>query len=228
MCFSATASFTLAGVLFGVGTASIAQSETESARLFAGMPMLFGAQQLAEGIVWLTIANPPTQAAVHRIAVMTFLALALVIWPLWAPVALRLVERDASRKKLLTACFAVGVLVAAIGGQLLHRWQPYAVIAGHSIVYKHATMEIVVPEYILLVVYAIPTIGSFFASTVPMVRTIGTMLLISLVIAFAVQRHALTSVWCFFAAVLSVSIYVAVTRASQSPIAARTAPAAVS
>jgi uncharacterized protein DUF6629 len=225
MCFSATASFTMAGVLVAVGVASIARSESPSARLFAAIPLLFGAQQAAEGIVWLTITDPPSLATLHRLAVMTFLALALVIWPLWAPIALRLHERDRARKKVLTTFIAIGVLVAVVAGNLLHRWQPYAVIAGRSIVYKHATMGIVVPEYVLLLVYAIPTVGSFFVSTVPMVRTIGATLFVSLVLAFLIERQALTSVWCFFAAVLSVLIFVAVTRTSRSSAVLQASPA---
>ena len=212
MCFSATASFSLSAVLATVGGASIARAETPRTRLFAAIPLLFAAQQAVEGIVWVTIAVPPSETTLHRLAVMSFLALALVIWPLWAPTSLWLLEKNAHRRKVISAFFALGIVIAAVAGTLLLRWQPVASIVANSIDYKHATMGNVIPEWVLLFAYSVPTVGSFFASTRPMVPKIGFLLFASLVIAAMVKHAALTSVWCFFAAALSVLIFVAVTR----------------
>ncbi|MDQ2931901.1 MAG: hypothetical protein M3Y05_13955, partial [Gemmatimonadota bacterium] len=74
-----------------------------------------------------------------------------------------------------------------------------------------------IPEWVLLFAYSVPTVGSFFASTRPMVPKIGFLLFASLVITAVVKNAALTSVWCFFAAALSVLIFVAVTRMDGAP-----------
>ena len=91
MCFSAAASFTLSGVLGVTGAASLARSNAPDMRLFAAIPLLFGLQQFAEGIVWSTM-GASTLVPLHESAIVSFLALALVIWPLWAPLSLWMIE----------------------------------------------------------------------------------------------------------------------------------------
>jgi hypothetical protein len=215
MCFSAAASFTLSGVLGIAGAASLARSESPGSRLFAAMPVLFGLQQFAEGIVWATM-DKPLDVGLHEGAVVTFLSLALVIWPLWAPLSLWLIEPRGVRRRVLMSFFCLGVIIAAVALRLLLEWKPVAVVAGHSIDYKHATMGFAIPEWALLLAYAIPTVGSFLVSSRTMVRAIGFTLFVSLILAFLIEREALTSVWCFFAAVLSGMILVAVQRMSQT------------
>ena len=209
MCFSAAASFTLSGVLAVTGAASIARTTTPEARLFAAIPLLFGFQQFAEGIVWTTM-GASTRVPLHESAVVSFLALALVIWPLWAPLSLWLIEPRGLRRRAMMSFFILGVIIAAIALRLLLQWEPVAVVAGHSIDYKHATMGFAIPEWALLLAYGVPTVGSFFVSSRTMVRAIGVTLFVSLLLAFLIKREALTSVWCFFAAVLSGMILVAV------------------
>jgi hypothetical protein len=74
MCFSATASFTLSGILIGVGTASVVRSSSPSHRLLAAAPLLFGAQQAAEGVIWLTVGDQ-SHATLEHLAVDVFIAL---------------------------------------------------------------------------------------------------------------------------------------------------------
>jgi hypothetical protein len=202
MCFSATGSFALAGLLTGVGGLSLARSSMPAPRMFAAVPLLFAAQQAAEGVVWRTLESPRPDG-MHALAIQVFLAVALVVWPLWLPVSLRLIERDASRRRMLLWVIVVGALVAGCAAFLLVRWEPTASIVGHSIHYDYGTRHGLLSSALYLAIYAIPTVVPFFLSTARRARTIGTVLVISLVVAIAVERSALTSVWCFFAAVLS-------------------------
>ncbi|HEV7704168.1 MAG TPA: DUF6629 family protein [Gemmatimonadaceae bacterium] len=215
MCFSAAASFSLSGVLGVTGAASLARSDMPETRLFAAIPLLFGLQQFAEGVVWATMGALP-DLAVHETAVVSFLALALVIWPMWAPFSLWLIEPRGVRRRVLMSFFCFGVIIAIVALRLLLQWEPIAVVAGRSIDYKHATMGFAIPEWALLLAYSIPTVGSFFVSSRTMVRTIGVTLFVSLILAFLIKREALTSVWCFFAAVLSGMILVAVGRMNRT------------
>lgn len=226
MCFSAAASFALSGVLAITGAASVAKSHAPDTRLFAAMPLLFGLQQFAEGTVWATM-DAPVHLALHETAVVSFLAFALVIWPLWAPLSLWLIEPRGIRRRVLMSCFILGVIIAGIALRLLLKWEPVAVVAGHSIDYEHATMGFVIPEWALLLAYAIPTVGSFFASSRTMVRAIGVTLFVSLILVFLIKREALTSVWCFFAAVLSGMIYVAIERMHRAPSTSAPVPVPV-
>ena len=211
MCFSAAASFTLAGVLTGVGVVSVARNESKPHRLLAVVPFLFAAQQVAEGVVWLTMPGGD-QTLLSRVATTAFLAIALVLWPIWAPLSLRIVERSDPRRRALTGIAWLGVVVAAIAAFLLARWQPIAAMAGHSITYHFGRSTTGLVGLLILVAYAIPTVGPFFVSTVSLARTIGAALVVSLGIAALIERDATTSVWCFFAAVISVLVVVAVDR----------------
>ena len=208
MCFSAAGSFAVAGVLTAIGGASVARNVSVPSRMFAAVPLIFAAQQAAEGVVWITMAGPPDDPW-HRVAVATFLGVALVLWPTWLPLSLQRMERDAERRRWLTMLAWFGGGVSAVGLWLLARWQPTASITGHSITYSYAWNSNAPRDLVLLQAYLVPTITPLFVSTARLSRVIGGALVCSLIVAIAVQRDALTSVWCFFAAVLSVLVLIA-------------------
>ena len=206
MCFSAMGSFALSGVLAGTGAAALALNGSRSQRLFAAIPLVFAAQQAAEGVVWLTIAGP-AQATLQRLAVAVFLGIAVVIWPTWCPLSLCLAERNPGRRRLLSVMSWLGIGVSVGALALLLRWHPVAHVAGHSIQYVHEDSPL---GHYTVLVYAVVALLPFFVSTTKLVRTIGTAFVVALVVTIVIYREALTSVWCFFAAILSGLILVAV------------------
>ncbi|HXT18260.1 MAG TPA: DUF6629 family protein [Gemmatimonadaceae bacterium] len=215
MCFSATGSFTLSGVLAAVGVASVTRKVQAPARMFAAVPLLFAAQQVAEGVVWLTMnsargSTPDALGAIHRLSVYAFLAFALIVWPVWSPLSLRFIERNPARKKMLTALCALGAAIGVGAAVLLSRWQPVAAVAGHSINYSWAGSRNPIVELVVLLAYASATVVAFFVSTVRYARVIGGALVVSVAMTMLIRREALTSVWCFFAAVVSCLVLVAV------------------
>ena len=211
MCYSASGSFALSGILTAAGVVGVARNRSKTHRLFAAIPLLFAAQQAVEGVVWSTF--PPSEHdAAHRVATVAFVAVAMVIWPVLVSSSLRAAERRTARRRALTALLGVGALVAAGSALLMMRTPPVAAIAGHSIRYESMSFGSHATQIVLLLIYLGSTILPFFVSTMPMARTIGITLVISLVVTFFVERDALTSVWCFFAAVLSVQTLVVVER----------------
>ena len=56
MCFSATASFIAGTTLSVVGVAALKRTEAKTELPFAAIPLLFGIQQLIEGVIWLTFS----------------------------------------------------------------------------------------------------------------------------------------------------------------------------
>jgi hypothetical protein len=214
MCFSATGSFAISGLLTAVGATSLARNSSKPQRMFAAIPLIFAAQQAAEGTVWLTMSGG--RGGVHQLAVNIFLAVALIIWPTWLPVALRAVEQNPSRRRVLGALVWLGGAVAVYAAVFLARFHPVAQIAGHSIRYDYASSGDRGSHLFYLLVYTLPTVVPFFVSTLKMARPIGVLLVVSLVASVIVQRDALTSVWCFFAAILSGLILIAVERHQRS------------
>ena len=201
----------MAAVLTVIGGASIVASADKPRRLFAAIPLAFAAQQAAEGIVWLTI-DAPEHAKLLRAAVFGFLAFALVIWPTWVPWALRVAERDPARRKWLARLTWIGVFVSLAAAVLLTRWAPHAYIEGRSVHYNFGVPTGTVSHLLLVVAYAAPALVSFFVSTIELSNVFGAALVLSMGAALAIREEALTSVWCFFAAGLSLLILVSVRR----------------
>jgi len=217
MCFSATGSFALSGVLTLLGAASMARNSSKPHRMFAAIPLLFAAQQAAEGTVWLTIAGD--HHTLNRVAVSVFLTIALVVWPTWLPFALRRIERSATRRRTLAALLVAGGVVAVCAVLLMVSFPPFARIAGHSISYDYAGTGDAPKHLLLLLAYVVPTVAPFFASSLHMARLLGSVLAASLLVSVLVKRDALTSVWCFFAAVLSGLILLALAREQRATLA---------
>jgi len=209
MCFSATGSFAFAAALTAAGAASLRQKPSRAQRLLAWIPLLFGVQQAAEGIVWLTIQDPD-RARLHLLAVVTFLGFALVVWPTWMPLSLLLAETRPQRRAMLGALVAVGVCVSLYAGWELVRAQPAARIDSHSISYDYAGVGNVLVLALYLPVYVVATVVPYFVSSMRRARLMGTVLAVALLATFLIRRETLTSVWCFFAALMSVIIVLSV------------------
>jgi hypothetical protein len=212
MCFSATGSFAVSAVLTGVGAGSMAKGHDRASRMLALMPLLFAAQQAAEGLVWLTVAAKP-DSPLQVAAVNVFLGFALVVWPTWLPVSLFRIEKAPGRRRLLASFVGVGVAVSALGGSLLVYWRPQAYEAGHSIHYDYGVSGGPWSQAAYLLLYILPTVVPFFLSTLGLARAMGSVLLVGLAAALVIKQGALTSAWCFFAAIISVLIVIALHRA---------------
>ncbi len=209
MCFSATGSFGAAAVIGGIGAVAVRHAPPPSHRMLAAIPLLFAAQQVAEGVVWTTIHHPG-HGGLQSVAVAAFLGFALIVWPIWVPLSLWMAERNASRRRGLSVLLWIGVVVAGYAAVLLIRDPPVAHVAGHSIAYSYGARDPTLVLAVYLPGYVLPTIVPFFVSTISRAKVMATVLIVSLLATFLIQRHALTSVWCFFAAILSTILVVSI------------------
>jgi len=109
MCFSASASFIAGASLSAIGVAALKQTKTKSERPLAMIPLLFGIQQLTEGVIWLTFRH---HAPLLKEA-MTFVysAFSHAFWPIYIPFAIGVLEAVRWRKRTLF------VLQAAVRGR---------------------------------------------------------------------------------------------------------------
>lgn len=211
MCFSAAASFTAGGALAAAGGTSIAVAANKRATLFAAVPLGFAAQQISEGVVWLT-TKEPAHHVLHRAAMFTFLIFALVVWPMWIPIAVRRAERDDARRRWLDRLAWMGVVVSAVALGLIVGWDAHARVEGHSVHYSFGPASGEIVQLLLVAGYVLPTLGPFFISTINLSHVFGGALVVSMVAALVIRHEALTSVWCFFAAALSAIVLISVWR----------------
>ncbi|MEO6361197.1 MAG: DUF6629 family protein [Sphingomicrobium sp.] len=200
MCFSATASFTAGTALIVLGTVTARRARRWTELPFALIPALFGIQQLTEGALWMTFSNQEA----HLNAVLTHLysLFSHVLWPFYVPLAVFLLERVPWRRRLL---FGVAVAGAATALYLLYflAMEPtVSQIAGHHIDY-------VSPHFYIggvLALYVLATCVSSLLSSHRAVRWFGVATSISLGLAAALYAAWFISVWCFFAAAISVIV----------------------
>jgi 5-keto 4-deoxyuronate isomerase len=61
--------------------AAIKKTRHKSQLLFASIPLLFGVQQLAEGVLWHTLPNPE-YANVQRTFTYVYVLFAQTVWPI--------------------------------------------------------------------------------------------------------------------------------------------------
>ncbi len=202
MCFSATASFVAGGSLSAIGAATIAKVERRSELPFATIPLLFGIQQTVEGVIWLTFRHdaPPLKLAMTNV----YSVFSHVLWPIYVPFAIGVLESTAWRRKALVAFQAAGVVV---GLYLLYSLVTRPIVA--QVIGRH--MVYVSPHFYLfpvMVLYLAATCVSCFFSSHKFVGLFGVLGLVSFIASYLVHASALVSIWCFFYAILSLLIYV--------------------
>lgn len=199
MCFSATASFITGGTLTVVGGATLSKSKNKKELPLASIPFLFGIQQIIEGIIWVSFRS----IFVNTIATYIYLFFAYVLWPILTPIAILLVETHPMRRRILQIFFVVGLV---IGLYLLHSiiTEPRkAHIINQSIAYNFHYAQ----NFFYVVPYVIVTTGSAIISSYKILKFFGLFTLIAFFISKWFYSVTFVSVWCFFAAVLSLFIF---------------------
>jgi hypothetical protein len=201
MCFSAGASFGASALLIGAGIGGMKKLGTPDMLPFATVPILFGIQQFAEGILWLSFLNRDL-APWHDPSIYFFLFFAQVIWPLWVPFSIWLMEPDPTRKKILSYFMILGGAFSAYLVYCLFAYEVSAVVDGGHIKYYLYFPNMELRRSLYFFVTLIP----FFISGLRFMKLLGLAFLGSLIISFYFFLGYVISVWCFFAAVLSALI----------------------
>ena len=206
MCFSAGASFGASAVLGVIGVVAIAKAKTTPRRLFATIPFLFSVQQLAEGMLWLSLKNPALEAG-QPFFTYTFLVFAMMIWPIWIPFTILLLEKDARRKKIMNVFLSIGVLVSVGVACVLLLYRVQVIPAHHHLHYRvdfPSAIKNLMGLFTLL--YFMVTVVTPFISGIKRMKLLGFIFLASYLFAVIFYDGFVVSVWCYFAAILSIVV----------------------
>jgi hypothetical protein len=204
MCFSAGASFTGGVVLSTIGIATLAKAGKPTQKLFAGIPLIFGLQQFAEGVLWTTLKSGGHDR-LQDAATYIFLITALVIWPVMVPLSMWLMEEGKRRKKILAGLLVTGGILSLFYAFCLISYNVTAQIQSFHIQYIDEFP--VIPVRIAFVLYLATTIAPLFVSSVRRMWLFGVLISVSCIVTGIFFSQYLTSVWCFFAALISIAIY---------------------
>lgn len=219
MCFSATASFAAGFVLTGIGAACLARAPDRRSLPFAAIPLLFGLQQAVEGGLWLALYD--REAATAACFATGFSAFSQVLWPLYVPLAVWLIEPDARRRRLIALCGAAGAIVGlGLLYGLIRLPVTGELVDGH-IFYRSDHFDalynagLFAPASLL---YVAATCVSLMLASDRLVNAIGAAMALGFTLTLAFYETWLISVWCFFAAMLSTLIWVWVQRRAGTPL----------
>ena len=210
----------MAGALLlptGAAALGIAWAKGQQQKLpLAAAPLLFGLQQTCEGIVWLGIQAqaplaPTDQSVVTVVAALAYLFFAYVFWPVWMPLAAvaQMPRAKHGEARLWDGVPALG-LVPALTLWLPFLIHPHSAVPeqiGHSLVYALRPWSAsLLPPVIGPVLYAALIVLPFLRVPSRRVLIFALTLLVAFGLTAWATSEALTSVWCYASALLSVQI----------------------
>lgn len=215
VCFSMTADLVAGTALLPVAALALREVKHRREVMFALLPAVFALHQFLEVAVWAGL-DGDVSAGIANLAMRAYLFIAWPLLPTYVPLALWLLERGRTRRRV--APFVVlGVAVSA--------YLAYVVLANPVEVIRHAHgLEYdtdVRHPLVWAVLYIVAVIGPALVSGHRSIVAFGVLNLVGLiaVAVFYVQEFA--SLWCVFAAASSILILVHMIRRRRLPDAQR-------
>ena len=203
VCFSATADFAGSVVLGTIGIATLREVKHPREMLFASMPLLFALHQFTEGFVWMGLNGTLSSAVAHS-AAAAYVLFAQALLPFLLPLGVMLLEPTRFKQRQMFGFVVLGgvLMLYMLWGLIAY---PLEIsIQQHSIVYY----DVITTTTFIAMLYVLATCGSLFFSGFGELVVLAWANLIGLLIVMMVKRYAFTSIWCAYAAVVSVIIYV--------------------
>ena len=200
MCFSVEADVAV-GVAVGVVGVDALRHVTRPAQWpLAALPLVFAAHQLNEAFVWWGL-DGTFSSSVARWAAWIYLGIAFVL-PAWVPVTVALIEPDRMRRRVMWGFAALGAVVSAVLLLALLRGGPHVREEPLHLAYAVDTGVGVQ----MAVLYVAATCGAFLASSDRRIALVGLLNLVAVSVLAALLMTGVISLWCAWAAVVSVLI----------------------
>ena len=155
-------------------------------------------------MVWLSLKSPGN-AGLESFATHIFLIMAQVIWPVLIPVSIMHMEKSSKKRKILSVFLAVGIILACYYSYCLIAFRVHPIIKGYHIQYDTEFPESL--AMVAFVFYIAATLPPLFMSSIKRMYLFGLLMTFSCLVTGIFYTQYLTSVWCFFAALISGVIF---------------------
>jgi hypothetical protein len=157
-------------------------------------------------LVWLSLQQQAFAFAFANQAAFVFLFFAILVWPSYFAFSIRQAETIPWKRNLLIFIGIISILFGAIlyipilEGKISLRLS----MKTHSICYDIGVVTRIMQGYSLIYLGLIMTATSISSQAI--MRFFGTLILLTFMASYLWFSYAFTSIWCFFAALLSLLI----------------------
>ena len=184
-----------------IGIATLTKVDRPRELPLAVLPLAFALHQIAEGFVWRDLDS----GAAHStgVPVYLYLAFAWVVLPVFAPFAIMILEPPGRRRRAIGGLVVLGAIAGAYLAAALVRGDVSAHAVEHTVQYGGAGRLATVAT----VLYIVATCGAPLLSRYRAIVWFGVANVVAVAAFAIVQAEGLTSLWCTWAAVVSVLIY---------------------
>jgi hypothetical protein len=202
MCFSPQADVVGGLVICAIGVDAVRHvGQRREFLALAWIPLLLGAHQFIEALVWLSLQGHVPRGIGH-IALWAYLLIAFVVLPVFVPLAVLVLEPTRRRKLMMVPFALTGTVIAVIlfaamvRGPIGVRLAPY-----------HLSYGIRVADGLLIVVlYVVAVCGALLFSGYRNVVIFGAVNLVAVIVIAWLTIDGFASIWCAWAAISSAAI----------------------
>jgi len=150
--------------------------------------------------LWLAL---PVQSPSVHVLTVSYLLFSNILWPIYVPLAIWAIEPIALRRMWLLLPIMTGALTSLFFlSAIITRPVSAAII--HSHIHYHLPHS---HDKIAFAFYATATCLAPMLSSNKSVRLIGALLIASMIAAYMIYTMWFASVWCYFAALISIVVF---------------------
>lgn len=166
--------------------------------LFAVVPLVLGVHLLDESLVWWGLEGPvPRPFGI--VAMWIYVVIAMLVVPILVPLSIWKVQPTSRRRWVVAPFVGLGIAVATVLLITMLHGPVTARLGSHHLAYG-----IGLRNGILIVgLYVVATCGSLLCSGYREIVIFGAVNLIAVVVLARLTADGFTSLWCFYAAVVS-------------------------
>ncbi|GCE01618.1 DUF6629 family protein [Embleya hyalina] len=204
MCWSAGTDLVMGSAITAVGIASVASVRRINDLPMALLPVVLGAHQLIEAVVWQGETGD-VSAGTAEIAREAWAVIAFPLLPAFVPLAVLAAQWPLARgRERVRATFFIvlGLVVAGALGHALVSRPVNAEICGNTVRYS---VGIPAAPWVIAG-YLVATLGSLLLARDRLLRLLGLVCAVGAAITMRLWFHAFASTWCAVAAAASVIV----------------------
>ncbi len=202
MCFSPQADLVGGLVITAIGVDAVRHiRQRREFTVLAWLPVLLGAHQFIEALVWLWLQGHVPRTVGH-VALWAYLLIAFVVLPVLVPLAVIVLEPTRRRKWMMVAFASIGTVIAVVLFAAMVRGPVGVELASY-----HLSYSIRIPDgFLVVALYVVAVCGPLLVSGYRNVALFGVVNLVAVIIIARLTIAGFASVWCGWAAVSSAAI----------------------